>query len=39
MLPSTQERMPPPAIIFHGELEVSESDCDAGSHNEKDDEN
>jgi hypothetical protein len=39
IVPSTHERMPPPAIIFHRELEVGESDCNAGSYNEKNDEN
>lgn len=36
--PSGDEGTPPPVIILHGELEVGQSDGDAGRHDDQDNE-
>lgn len=35
-IPSSEEAVPPPSPILHGQLEVSEGDSDACSHNQQD---
>lgn len=35
--PSVQERIPPPPVVLHGQLEVSEGDRDASRDDQEDD--
>ena len=35
---ATEEGAPPPAVVFHCQLEVGQSDGDEGRHNDQDDE-